>query len=201
MNKSEYDKQKLERERQANQQKRIRTLRRAVIVIVIVIVFGIGIYWWMQRSREAASDRKIYATNYTIIGREHVSEGARHTDYNSNPPTSGPHYDTPEPRGAYREPFADEVLVHNLEHGYVWISYRPDTSPEIVNTLESFAGFSKKIIVTPRKEDEKMIALAAWGWLDTFDSASPDRLSDEEKKRIDDFIDQFINKGPEPLGQ
>lgn len=127
--------------------------------------------------------------------------GSRRPAYNSNPPTSGPHYGTPEPRGVYDKQLPDEELVHNLEHGYVWISYRPDAGPEIRKQLESFYRFRNKVIVTPRRENEKLIALAAWGWLDTFDSAFPAGLTDAEKKRIDDFVGAFINQGPEPLGQ
>ena len=47
-------------------------------------------------------------------------------DYNSNPPTSGKHYEDWIRSGVYSEPKEDRNLVHSLEHGYVIISYNCD---------------------------------------------------------------------------
>lgn len=168
-----------------------------ILLIVVILIFG-GIYWLVKRSQEKVASRRIYAVQIPDQGRNHIAVGASHPAYNSNPPTSGGHYPEWETKGVYKVQQPDEGLVHNLEHGYVWISYRPDAGAEIIKQLENFYGLGKKIVVEPRKENDKTIALTAWGWLDKFDLESKDKLNDAEIKRIQDFIDTYINQGPEP---
>lgn len=174
-----------------------RVKKYLIWLAILAIIIG-GIYWFANRSKEKADSRKIYAVQIADQGRNHIDIGVSHPDYNSNPPTSGWHYERWKEKGVYNEQQPDEAMIHNLEHGYIWISYRPDAAPEIIKQLENFYGFSKKIVIEPRKENDKMIALAAWNWLDKFDSESKDNLSGTEIKRIQDFIDTYINKGPEP---
>lgn len=177
---------------------KFRMFKKILIWLAAVLVIGGGIYWIAKGSKEKIAERKIYAIEISDQGRNHIAVGASHPVYNSNPPTSGWHYEEWESKGVYKEQQPDEGLIHNLEHGYIWISYRPDASPEMVKQLESFYGFGKKIIVEPRKENDKLIAIAAWNWLDKFDPVSGNSLNSEELKRIGDFIDKYINQGPEP---
>lgn len=172
--------------------------KKLLIWFLVILVVGGGIYLLVNRSQKKTAERKVYAVQIPDQGSNHINVGASHPAYNSNPPTSGPHYEKWADKDVYKKQLSDEQLVHNLEHGYIWISYKPDANPEIVKQLEDFYGLGKKIIVEPRKENDKLIALAAWNWLDTFDPVSTNSLSDVELKRIDDFIDQYINQGPEP---
>ena len=176
---------------------KFRMFKKILIWLAVVLVIGGGIYWFVKDSQEKISERKIYAVEISDQGRNHIDVGVAHPTYNSNPPTSGWHYEEWESKGVYKEQQPDEGLVHNLEHGYIWISYRPNASSEIVKQLENFYGFGKKIIVEPRKENDALIAIAAWNWLDKFDQVSGDSLNDAELKRIEDFIDAYINQGPE----
>lgn len=193
-----YEKKKKEKFADGAKIQKIKTLKKTFILILIAAVILSGIIWLVLRSQKKISERKIYAVQIPDQGRDHISIGAPHPAYNSNPPTSGGHFEEWETKGVYKEQQPDEGLVHNLEHGYIWISYRPDAGSKIVKQLEDFYGIGKKIVVEPRKENDKMIALAAWNWLDKFDPASPEALSDVELKRIQDFIDAYINQGPEP---
>lgn len=177
---------------------RLKNFKKFFIWLVIILIAGGGIYWLTKRNQEKIAERKIYAVEVPDQGNNHINIGASHPNYNSNPPTSGWHYPEWKQKGVYKEQQPDGNLIHNLEHGYIWISYRPGASPEIVRQLENFYGFGSKIIVEPRKENDKLISLAAWNWLDTFDPVSNDALNDSELKRIGDFIDEYINQGPEP---
>ena len=47
-------------------------------------------------------------------------------DYPTSPPAGGAHDAAWLDCGVYDEPIRDENAVHDLEHGTVWISYRPD---------------------------------------------------------------------------
>jgi len=124
-------------------------------------------------------------------GREHVGAGHSHL-YNSNPPTSGWHFPQAAEWGVYKEELPDELLVHNLEHGGIWISYRPNIPEDIRQKLENFYNkYGRKIIVTPRSKNDSDIALAAWTRLDKFS------IAEYSEERVEKFIKAYRNKGPE----
>lgn len=116
--------------------------------------------------------------------------------YNSNPPTSGPHYPEAAKEGFYDYELPDEQLVHNLEHGDIWISYKNGLDQKIIDKLKEFAG--RKIIITMRSKNDKDIALAAWRRLDKF-NLKGNSITKEELKRISDFIKRYKNRGPEKV--
>lgn len=155
----------------------------AVVVLGGITFAGIGYSRWRARNLpgQLIPDQ----------GREHVGSDHQHV-YNSNPPTSGWHFPQPAEWGVYKEELPDGVIIHNMEHGGVWISYKPTISEELRTKLEKFyERYGRKIIVTPREKNDTDVALAAWNRLDTFSAAE---YSDE---RVDRFIKAFRNKGPE----
>ena len=134
---------------------------------------------------------------------EHVSGAIDYSDY-SNPPTYGPHHGplndsdgnsiVPRPTGVYSTPQPDEDLVHNLEHGHIWISYNPSLiSTSDLNLLEAFVndgGTNAGVILTPRSANTTAIAVTSWVHLlelDTFDD-----------QQIRDFVN--TNRGHAPEG-
>lgn len=153
------------------------------VVAVLLIAGGVIYGRWRKQN--------LPGQEIMNLGQEHVAPGHEHA-YNSNPPTSGWHYPRPAEWGVYKEELADETVIHNLEHGGIWIAYKPDISEEIQAKLEKFSEiYGRKIIVAPRAKNDTDIALAAWTRLDTF---SASEYSDE---RVDKFIKAFRNKGPE----
>jgi len=59
---------------------------------------------------------------HEYYGQEHLSAGESVEYGDSEPPTSGAH-SSPVPKGFYEEELSDENIIHNLEHGYVYVSY------------------------------------------------------------------------------
>lgn len=167
-----------------------RTITQYSIWILVVVAVLYGIFWLAQN---AGPDGEDFSVAYDIQGRDHIREGADHPEYNSNPPSSGWHYSSPARGGFYEEPLPDEQVIHNLEHGDIWIAYHPDVSDEVKATLESFAG--RYVVVSPRSENDGDISLVAWGRVDTFDVE--DELVDQI--RIQDFIKRYDNRGPEKV--
>lgn len=155
-------------------------------VMGVAIVIGGG--WLLVRA--GTPKGQDYSQAIPILGRNHVLDGTK-VSYNSNPPTSGDHYAVPAPARFYNKELPNEQLVHNLEHGHIWISYKPSLPAEIIGMLKSFS--SSFVIVTPRSTDNADIALAAWGRLDKFNIAN--NIIDEQ--RIKDFITRYQGKGPE----
>lgn len=105
-------------------------------------------------------------------GNAHVPPGTRVT-YATNPPSSGPHYGRWVASGLYDQPVDPRGYVHNLEHGWVVLLYRPDADPAIIETLRAFwrdpppdphcsASPTPRIIVTPAPGLEGVVGLAAW---------------------------------------
>jgi len=134
-----------------------------------------------------------------IMAAIHVRPGEAHAPYNSNPPTSGPHYDEDVPWGVYDKPVAEEYWVHNLEHGGIVILYKcPDGCPDLVQKLgDLYRNYPKdkynevKFVITPSTKINNTLALAAWGWYDVMD------VYDEARLRR--FIEAHYNRGPEDV--
>jgi Ca2+-binding RTX toxin-like protein len=130
----------------------------------------------------------------------------------TNPPTYGPHHirtgsgtdlGAPvQPTGIHDDvSIDDEDLVHNLEHGHIWISYDPgNVSAEDINRLRQLVrdigtgsnGSGDGIVLTARtqNDDRKPIAVTSWGRLML--------LKHFEGERIREFIN--TNRGLAPEG-
>lgn len=169
--------------------RRSRLIRRALWGALAVLVIGGGVFGiaWYVRNRTASMPGVAVPDQ----GRQHVALGTPF-EYNSNPPTSGPHFATPSEWGAYAEELPDQVMIHNLEHGGIWIAYQPGIDPSVVTALEAITReFGRKVIMTPRAANDADVALTAWGRLDKFSAAE---FSEE---RVREFIKTWRNKGPE----
>ena len=146
----------------------------------------IGIIWL------ASQDKNQKGEEVPILGRNHVPEGTKVTDYNSNPPTSGNHWPSPADWGFYNTPLADEQLVHNLEHGGIWVSYKDADDQTKTKLLKLIAQkYPQAVIISPRELNDAKIAVASWGRLmklETFDET-----------KINEFIKANINNSPEKL--
>ncbi|HET6781858.1 MAG TPA: DUF3105 domain-containing protein [bacterium] len=165
---------------------RRRARRKGQITLAGIVLLALLIGVWAVR----ASTRPKPGVAYPNQGRDHISRGAPHPPYNSNPPTSGWHDPSPAPWGLYTNEIADEILVHNLEHGGIWISYRDPKDQEVIDQLaELIKRFPSKVIVTPRPKNDSRIAVAAWTRLLT--------LEQYDEEQILDFIKAHRNRGPE----
>lgn len=160
-----------------------------IIMGVVSLAAVIALIVWLGgQAAPTDSSEKI-----SIQGAEHIPVGAAHPSYNSNPPTSGWHYSEPASWGIYNRELSDEQVVHNLEHGGIWISYK-DIDEETRLKLEKLAyRYPKSAILTPRAKNDGKISLAAWGRvlkLEAFDEGL-----------IEQFIKKYRNKSPEPLAR
>lgn len=171
------------------QARRAKALKRLIWVLVAAIVIGGGGYGLVRYSRRAVEN--VPGTAIPDQGRPHVALGTPFA-YNSNPPTSGPHYQAPAEWGVYEQGIPDQVLIHNLEHGGIWISYRPGVASSTVEALSAIAReFGRKVVMAPRAANDTDIALAAWGRLDTFS------VGEFSEDRVRAFVRAWRNKGPE----
>lgn len=174
-----------EEQRRRDARRRVRArLLVAAAVLMVGVVAGLAI-WSAMRPGQPDLGEKIPGQ-----GADHIRLGQPHPPYNSNPPTSGWHTPQTAPWGSHRVEIADEILVHNLEHGGIWISYRDPDDTALVEKLEALASrYRSKVIVAPRSRNDSPIAVAAWERLMKLDAY--------DEARIVAFINAYRNKGPE----
>lgn len=153
----------------------------------LIAVLGLG-YFLFQSSQP--TNQEMPGETIEAINQEHIAQGStEHEPYNSNPPTSGWHWPEPARCMAYPSPMPDEQLIHNLEHGAIWISYKLAVDQPTKDKLNDFVNRYSNILITPRDQNDSNIALAAWGKLLKLDSY--------DEGQIISFINAYIDKGPE----
>ncbi len=157
-------------------------------VIVVLLLIGV-VAWSIQKANQPIPGETV-----PIQGQQHIAVGQTHPPYNSDPPTSGWHYDQPADAGFYETSLPDEQLVHNLEHGHVIISYDcakltdcEDVKAELRQLVGRFQRW--KIVAVARENADAAIALTAWGRIDKMDSYDEDR--------VEAFVRRWRNRGPE----
>jgi hypothetical protein len=128
-------------------------------------------------------------------GRAHVERGTN-VDYDTSPPTSGPHYDGTVEAGFYEETPPVGDLVHTLEHGAVVVYYDPGaTTPEARESLQAFAsehtGTWRSVVVAPNPADdpESPYVLTAWRHML--------RMERYDAEVVQAFVAEFLGRGPE----
>ncbi len=110
-------------------QGKIQQTAKKLILFLVVSVLLIVFLKWLLSPTSAVGE------SVPVQGRDHIKVGANHAPYNSNPPTSGPHYEEPVATGVYSTEYADENLLHSLEHGYVIVSYNCDVKEVGINLI------------------------------------------------------------------
>jgi hypothetical protein len=108
---------------------------------------------------------------YEDLRSDHVT-GTQ--DYPTTPPAGGPHDQVWLDCGVYDEPVRDENAVHDLEHGTVWITYRPDLAADDVAALED--ALPQNGILSPYDGLPAPVVVTVWGRQLRLDGADDERL-------------------------
>jgi len=154
-----------------------------VLGIILVVVGGFFFFFWYISVPQIGDA-------YQSQGREHIAEDADHAPYNSNPPTSGPHASEVD-WGIYDEELPDERLIHNIEHGGIWISYKGINEKELEELKSIAKNYPQRVVLTLRSKNDDKIAVASWKRLLSLDMV--------DKEKIIEFIEKNTNKSPERL--
>jgi hypothetical protein len=165
--------QKLAQQRvEAQRSRRNRVL--AFIALGVVVVGLIGLFVQQQladRAEVAAAEERAEAklTELGCTPDEAVpAAGAGHLDgaqlaasppdvlYPDRPAASGMHFGSWAQPGVYDERVDERFLVHNLEHGFVTVYYRPDAPEEQIEQAKAFGreqlGEFDRLIVAPLED-------------------------------------------------
>jgi Protein of unknown function (DUF3105) len=135
--------------------------------------------------------------NHSIMTPEGTSG-----EWNTDPPTSGPHYQVPAIWGSYDQPVNQAQLVHNLEHGGIFVQYGDEVPDATVAQLEQFVqDHPRGTVLAPYPKLGSQIALGAWV---TESATEPTKgtgylakCDDFDQDAFEAFFDAYQFQGPE----
>lgn len=134
-----------------------------------------------------------------LPGEHSVADpGGRSDKWNTDPPTSGPHFVTAAIFGVYDEPLEQARLVHSLEHGGVFIQYGPDVPEATVDQLRSFYDDNKTgTVMAPYEGLGDAFALGAWVSDGESGNGYLAKCKTFDEKAASAFLSAFQFRGPE----
>ena len=109
-----------------------RRMLGAIGAVLVVAVVGVALFASNVFGSDKLAGMKSLVKNGTCVetefkksmGRQHTTNPKTKVVYTqSDPPTSGKHYQSPPPLMIYDEPVPQWILLHSLEHGNVLVQY------------------------------------------------------------------------------
>ena len=161
-----------------------------VITCVLVVVFAAAVIGYaVSRPKKVTAANAPYVRNEiaaakaipgVIFKKEpdhtHVTSAVK---YDTSPPTGGNHSQVwADCSGTvYPNQIANENAVHPLEHGAVWITYRPGLAAASVATLAKLVTGQNYTLMSPYAGLKTPISLQAWNYQLFVNSATDPRIA------------------------
>ena len=129
---------------------------------------------------------------YPGLARDHVTGPVL---YPQTPPVGGKHSAVWLDCGVYDVPVPNENAVHSLEHGAMWITYRPDLPGSEIATIRQDVSGQPYGLVSPYPGLPSPLVATVWG--------KQLKLSSADDPRLKAFINTFSSgsQAPEPGAQ
>jgi hypothetical protein len=134
----------------------------------------------------------------------HTTSLDQRVKYNTNPPTTGRHYEIPAQDGTYGDAPQDEELVHGMEHGRVIFWVKPSLPEEQRADIRALVDDDPyQMFLVPRTDMPYAVAATAW-------NADPppggtgrmllcNEVNDKTYDALAAFRDEHRSQGPEPI--
>ena len=148
-----------------------RTLGAAGAVLVVialgVVLFATNVFGSDKTSGmeklvgDGVCTERVFAKS---TGRAHTTDAKAKIRYTqSDPPTSGRHYQAPPPLMIYDVPVPQSILLHALEHGNIVVQYGKDVSVADRAALrESVLQHRERTLLAPYPKLGKRVVYTAW---------------------------------------
>jgi hypothetical protein len=158
----------------------------AVVIVALLVVYAV---WQTINASNQRSQPLEGLEEYPNVEQGH-EEGP--LTYEQTPPVGGIHNSSWMNCGVYPEPVRNENAVHSLEHGAIWITYRPDLPADQVQSLEQLTRQSGYRLLSPYPDLPSPIVASAWGY--------QIKLEQADDPRLQTFIARYEQNplGPEP---
>ncbi|MFF0306136.1 DUF3105 domain-containing protein [Streptosporangium sp. NPDC004379] len=147
---------------------------------VIVLLVGV-VAFYMVNVRATTSLDGVATADYP--GAQHVETKVA---YKETPPMGGEHNPAWQTCAVYDKPINSENAVHSMEHGAVWITYRPDLPKDQVDKLKELAS-QDYMLMSPYPDLPAKIVLSSWNRQLTVNSA--------DDPRVPKYIAKYRNSG------
>jgi hypothetical protein len=178
-----------------------------IIVGGLVAVVALGIIGWgifavvgNEKQKSTPWDKRATAISGVVDYRTQypdLKQAANHKSgvltYPVSPPVGGAHNPVWQNcmGDVYTAPIPKENAVHSLEHGAVWVTYKPGLDAAQVDKLKAKVEGKDYMFMSPYTGLDKNISLQGWGFQLKVDSA--------DDARIDQFIKAVrLNAAMEP---
>jgi putative peptide zinc metalloprotease protein len=161
-------------------------VRLAGVAALTAAIAVVGFLWAPQMpfaSRTPPAGVKTFAVDDGRHVRGPVS-------YPQAPPVGGAHDPVWQDCGFYNRPVRDENAVHSLEHGAVWITYRPGLAHDDVQALRKLAESEDHVLVSPYPGLDHPVVASAWG--------RQLEMGSVEDARLDRFVHAFRKASSAP---
>lgn len=182
------------REQRRVQQRRQQTRHNLIWgVLGVGVLAVISVFVWQGVQPRAGEE-------IPIMSSSHITLDSEPGKYNSDPPTSGPHYPNEAQAGFYDTniyQYPAGYLVHNLEHGYIIFWYNcarlsESACSELKSQIKAVMDEvnNVKVIAYPWDSIDVPVVMTSWGRLqkvETFDAAQARA-----------FYKTNLNRSPEP---
>jgi len=118
--------------------------------------------------------------------------------WNTDPPTNGPHHAVAAIFGIYEDELEPARVVHNLEHGGIFILYGDGVPDSTVQELEAFYDDHKTgTIMAPSARLGDEFALGAWVAEGDDGNGHLAKCKAFDEGAVSSFFDAFQFQGPE----
>ncbi len=127
---------------------------------------------------ELPAAKAIPGVTYTVIPEHEHVQGV--LTYQNSPPVGGNHsqYWADCTGTIYPNAIANENAVHMLEHGAIWISYKPGLPADQLAVLKKLVSGVDRMALSPYPGLKSNISLQAWGYQLFVDKASDPRIQE-----------------------
>jgi hypothetical protein len=146
----------------------------AILAVIVGVIF-------LRRANTVQPTTATIDNRGEIIGLQKFTDLARDhqigpLSYPQTPPVGGIHNPVWQNCGIYDQPVGNENGVHSLEHGAVWITYRPDLAAADVEKLRALVHNHVQILLSPYPNLPAPVVASAWGLQVQMQDVSDPRL-------------------------
>lgn len=176
---------------QQERRERRRSWTLVGITAAVIVLLAGGAIWVVLGSRTP----KVALTGlqtYPNLARDHTQHRATSAQ---SPPVGGNHAATWQNCGIYTSPVGNEYAAHSLEHGAMWITYRPDLPADQVKILQDDLRGQPYGLLSPYPGLSSPVVATIWG--------TQLKLSSATDPRLKTFISTYADgsHAPEPKGE
>jgi hypothetical protein len=151
-----------------------------IIATVLIVALAVGVIGYAVSQNKKKSDAANPDKISGIVHKDFPSGEHKTTaiSYAESPPIGGPH----SPVWAdcdgtvYPSQIANENAVHDLEHGAVWITYKPGLDAAQVSKLSDRVKGKDYMLMSPFTGLDSNVSLQAWGFQLKVETADDPRI-------------------------